>query len=97
VLAEQPRPALFVRASAARAVAACHKVAVLGIRHQPACFRQDEGHFLEFRIEAVLILKRNADAVHVMAVFAVNMDQPAAHRVLRCTCRPRNRSLLPVK
>ncbi|HUO89352.1 MAG TPA: hypothetical protein VMU08_09270 [Rhizomicrobium sp.] len=86
--AEQARPPLFVRAPAARAVAAGHEVLVFRTRHQPAQLSQDQAGLLELGVEAVLVLEHDEQALHVVAVLAVNVDEFARHRVSPCF-RPR--------
>jgi hypothetical protein len=87
--AKQPRPPLFMRPLAADAVAARHQVLVFAARDEPAGLGQDERRLFELGIEAVLILERDRHAVYVVAVLAMNMDQPARHRALRYPFCPR--------
>jgi hypothetical protein len=89
VAAEQARPPFFMGSAAAHAVTTRDKVPVLGARHEAACLGQDQGRLFELGIETVLLFERDRHALHVVAVFAVNVDQPARHRVLRCPVRPR--------
>jgi hypothetical protein len=87
--AEQPRPPLFVRSPTAGAVAARNEVLVFGARDETAGLGQDERRLFELGVKAVRVLERDRHAVHMMAVLAVNVDQPARHRALRYPFCPR--------
>jgi hypothetical protein len=79
---------LFMCPHAGRAVAACHEILIFRTRHQPAQLGEDQPGLFELGIEAVRVLEHDDQALHVVAVPAVNMDQPARHRFSPLFFRP---------
>lgn len=70
------------------AVTTRHQVLVFRTRHQPGQLRQDETRLFELGVEAVFVLKHDDQALHMVAVPAVNVNQLARHLVLRCSLAP---------